>query len=301
MTAPQGGTPADRFSTWVSSLEARHLADLTPTVVARALRALSSAYVERRDRLSHGAALDGAGKRAAFALFYGPLHFLTTRYIVRALGRSEPAPDVITDLGCGTGVAGAAWALEAGSRPRVTGIDRHPWAVDEARWTYRVLGLDGNAHRGDVTRQLPSSQNHRGSAGTPPAGGRQPRTRFPEVTDPDPKRLTPRSRTTGYVLAYTVNELDDAGRAALLRHLLEAVERGGRVLIIEPIGRTVGPWWHTWRAAFELAGGRADEWRFDAELPPLVARFDRASGLDHRQLTARSLYLSPRRTSLTAS
>jgi hypothetical protein len=267
MMAPQGGTPAHRFSTWVSNLETRHLADLTPAEVARALRALSSAYVERRDRLSHGAALDGAGKRAAFALFYGPLHFLTTRHIVLALGLVDPAPGVIMDLGCGTGSAGAAWALEAGSRPRVTGVDRHPWAVDEARWTYRVLGLDGDARRGDLLRMIWPRRNPRSSA--------------------------------GLVAAYTVNELDDAGRAALLPNLLEAAERGGCILIIEPIGRTVGPWWHTWRAAFELAGGRADEWRFSAELPPLVVRFDRASGLDHRELTARSLCLLPRVTALT--
>ena len=49
------------------------------------LRALSSTYVERRGRLGDGAALSGAGKRAAFALFYGPLHYLLIREIVRAL------------------------------------------------------------------------------------------------------------------------------------------------------------------------------------------------------------------------
>jgi hypothetical protein len=38
-------------------------------------------------------------------------------------------------------------------------------------------------------------------------------------------------------------------------------------------------------------GGRADEWRFRAELPPIVAKLDRAAGLDHRELTARSLWI----------
>jgi hypothetical protein len=278
----------------VSTLEVRHLADLTPAEVARALRALSSAYVERRDRISHGAALNGAGKRAAFALFYGPLHFLTTRHIVRALDLATPAPALIMDLGCGTGVAGAAWAMEAGSRPRVTGIDRHPWAVDEARWTYRVLGLDGDAHRGDVVRTPLPGRNNRCAAGGSAAVGGRPRAPAPVVGDRAHQAPASASKAMACMLAYTVNELDDVGRAALLPNLLGAVERGGRVLIIEPIGRTVGPWWRTWRAAFEQAGGRADEWRFNAELPPLVARFDRASGLDHRELTARSLYLPPR-------
>src|SRR6267143_3876351 len=75
----------DRFDVWLLRLEARHLADLTFSEVSRALRALSSTYVERRGRLVEGAALSGAGKRAAFALFYGPIHFLLVREIVRAL------------------------------------------------------------------------------------------------------------------------------------------------------------------------------------------------------------------------
>jgi hypothetical protein len=35
-----------------------------------------------------------------------------------------------------------------------------------------------------------------------------------------------------------------------------------------------------------------DEWRFPAGLPPRLALLDRAAGLDHRELTARSSYLS---------
>jgi hypothetical protein len=52
----------------MADLEARHLADLEFREVSKALRALSSTYVERRDRLAAGAALGTAGKRAAFAL-----------------------------------------------------------------------------------------------------------------------------------------------------------------------------------------------------------------------------------------
>ena len=76
----------DRFAAHYADLEARHLAELTFAEVRRALQALSSLYVERRERLAEGAAFDGAGKRAAFALYYGPMHFLLVREIVRALG-----------------------------------------------------------------------------------------------------------------------------------------------------------------------------------------------------------------------
>jgi hypothetical protein len=118
----------DIFADWLRALEARHLADLRVPEVTRALRALSSAYVERRHKVERGATLDTAGKRAAFALFYAPLHFLTTTLVVRAIGADALPLRGIVDLGCGTGAAGAAWALATGARA-VLGIDRHSWAA----------------------------------------------------------------------------------------------------------------------------------------------------------------------------
>jgi len=41
-------------------------------------------------------------------------------------------------------------------------------------------------------------------------------------------------------------------------------------------------------------GGGKDEWRFPIELPGITGRLGRAAGLDHRELTARSLYLGIR-------
>ena len=82
----------DRFAAHYEALEARHLSELTFAEVRRALQALSSLYVERRGRMAEGAALDGAGKRAAFALYYGSMHFLLVREIVRALGPAVPRP-----------------------------------------------------------------------------------------------------------------------------------------------------------------------------------------------------------------
>src|SRR4051812_15570756 len=117
------------------------MADLRFSEVTRALRALSSTYVERRESaLADHKALDGAGKRAAFALYYGPLHFLLIQHIVRELGASF-APGVVIDLGCGTGVAGAAIAAQDPGVLRVLGVDTHPWTLDEARFTYQSFGL----------------------------------------------------------------------------------------------------------------------------------------------------------------
>jgi hypothetical protein len=247
----------DRVTDWLTALEERHLAVLTPSEVARALRALSSCYVERRAKL--GQALDTAGKRAAFALFYAPLHFLTTREVVRALGKDadDTAENItrILDLGCGTGAAGAAWALDA-DRCTVNGVDRNRWAVTEANWTYRALELTGHAAHGDVEKS-----SIRGKSGH------------------------------AVLAAYTVNELPDAARDALLPRLVDAHERGSRILIIEPIARRMAGWWDHWERAFKSAGGRADEWRFGTPLPARQRQLGRAAGLDPRELTARSLWL----------
>jgi len=245
----------DRVTAWLDALDRRHLADLTPPEVARALRALSSTYVERRDRLQRGGALDTAGKRAAFALFYAPLHFLVTQAIVAALPASSRPPREVLDVGCGTGSAGAAWALHAGSAT-IRGVDRHPWAVAEATWTYRQLGLSGRAVQRDAGRT--------------------------------PLRAGP---GTAVLVAYAANELADDGRASLLEALTGAHKDGAAVLIVEPIARRATPWWPHWEAGFATAGGRADEWRFPAALPARQQSLARAAGLDPRELTARTLYL----------
>ena len=241
----------DRFVSWLVALEQRHLADLTLPEVGRALRALSSCYVERRSRLAEGAALEGTGKRAAFALFYAPLHFLIARHVVAAVELAAAAH--ICDLGCGTGSAGAAWALSAGAS-RVTGWDRHPWAVAEANWTYRQLAVKGRAIRQDLTR---APLDVRAGAGV--------------------------------ILSYALNELPDQARDGMLVRLLDAHRQGAAVVVIEPIARRMAPWWKAWQAAFEAAGGRSDEWRFPSALPPLQRQLAKSAGLNPQELTARTL------------
>ena len=250
-----------RVEGWLAKLEQRHLADLTLSETARALRALSSCYVERRSKLASGEALGSRGKRAAFALFYGPLHYFVTRAIVRELPSALDGLEHIIDLGCGTGAAGAAWAIEACAR-RVTGYDRNPWAVAEANLTYRSFG------GGHSTLSVPLAMQR-------------------DLT----RVVTRGGRETGILAAYAVNELTVEARALVLTELLTAHARGARVLVVEPIAKRALPWWTTWQSAFEHAGGREDEWRFPADLPQTQQSLARAAGLNPRELTARSLWL----------
>jgi hypothetical protein len=171
--------------------------------------------------------------------------------VVRAVGAAAPPPARILDLGCGTGVAGAAWALESDGRPLIEGVDQNGWAVEEARWTLAQLGLRGRARRGDLGRAAQA------------LGG------------------------TAVVMAFTANELAAEARARLWPQLQGAA----RLLVVEPLARRVAPWWEGWRKSVLEAGGREDEWRFPAELPEHVAKLGRAAGLDPRELSGRSLYL----------
>jgi hypothetical protein len=248
------------FDTWLRDLEGRHLADLRFAEVSRALRALSSTYVERRRAIQDGAALSGAGKRAAFALFYGPLHYLTISEVVRRLDAGPVGHGTtIVDLGCGTGASGAAWAGGTAGSAAVLAIDRHPWALSEAARTYRHFNVPVRSRQADFT-----------SAGWP-------------------------GTRAAFLAAFAVNEVPGPARDRLLGRLIERAGRGDAVLIVEPLARSAAPWWREWEKAFAVAGGRADEWRFRADLPDVVSRLDRAAGLNHRELTARTLWVPAQR------
>jgi hypothetical protein len=253
MSLPETGPP--ELERWLRSLEERHLSDLRFPEVTRALRALSSGYVERRQTLSIRNPFDGAGKRAAYALYYGPLHFLTVRAILHRLPDGLSPVTHLADWGCGTGAAGAAWATAIAPQARVSAIDAHPWAIREAAATLHTFGLQADVRRGDVARTpLPASAN-------------------------------------AVVAGWVMNEVSTETRDAVLRRWLDLAARGTRVLIVEPIARRVSPWWPQWAARFEAAGGRADQWRFPVQLPEIVRRLDDASGMRHDELTARSLWL----------
>lgn len=254
VAAAVAGNPQDAFANWFEALERRHLENLRFSEVRRAVQALSSLYVERRERLETNSPFSGAGKRAAFAMYFGPLHFLLIQQIVRSLEARIPEGAAIVDLGCGTGVAGAAWALEMTPLPKVIGIDRNSWALQEAKWTYHQLGIRGNARNADVnTARIPAN--------------------------------------TGVIAAFTINELEPASRERFCSEFIRIAKSGSPVLIVEPIAKRVAAWWDDWAERWLKIGGRADEWRFRVTLPERLALMDRAAGLDHRELTGKSLWL----------
>jgi hypothetical protein len=183
-------TLSDLLTAWNTLADARYLAELRPAEVARALRALSSAYVERRHAVASG--LESAGKRAAFALYYAPLHMTATAHVVRALDAAVPPP-----------------------------------------------------RSGDAI-----------------------------------------------VAAYLLNELAPDVRRHLEDRLLDAASRGARVLVLEPIARAITPWWNESAARVVAAGGRADEWELETELPSSTALLGKAAGLNSRELKVRTLYLA---------
>jgi hypothetical protein len=243
----------DTFQRWLDALEERHMRALSFQEVRRSVQALSSLYVERRSGIGRGAALDGAGKRAAFATYFAPLHFLVVREIVKALGAAQRAPRAVLDLGCGTGAAGAAWALESDPHARVIGVDRNHWAVQEARWTYSAFGLSASVQVADInTLKLPAG--------------------------------------AAVVAAFCMNELPEEARTRWRLQFLQAAERHTPILVVEPIAGRLSPWWDQWAREWSQSGGRQDEWHFQVSLPERLALMDKAAGLDHRKLTARSLW-----------
>ncbi len=189
-------------------------------------------------------------------MFFGPIHFLLTREITRALGVRVPSGYGLLDLGCGTGVAGAVWAMESNLSSNVELVDHNAWALAEAKWTLEHFGIRAATKSADI-RTLPAPNGQ------------------------------------AVVAAFTMNELDDASRSRFRRDFLSIARSGGAVLVIEPISRAATPWWEEWAREWKIAGGRSDQWRFRVDLPERLALMDRAAGLDHRELTGRSLWLPP--------
>lgn len=242
---------SDRF---LEALCDRHLKDLKFGEVTRALRALSAGYVEKREEGGLARALDGRGKRAAFALYYGGTHFLAARALVREYGLGFPAGrTTILDLGCGTGVCGAAWALESSGSPRVIGADRSSFALHEARWTWQMLRVKGETSR-SITETLES------------------------VPRPD-----------GIVMGWTLNELDGSKRDLIGSKIAPWVARGTRLLVIEPVSKRVTPWWDGWAAHLPAGRFTVAERRLRLELPPKLALLARSAGLGTAETVVRVL------------
>ncbi|MBT6434742.1 MAG: methyltransferase domain-containing protein [Deltaproteobacteria bacterium] len=244
------------FNRWFEKLVERQERNLTFQEIRKALQALSSVYVQRRDKLKKGAALDTAGKRAAFAVFYGPLHYLFMQAVLQELDSNPGSIKNIVDLGCGTGVGSAAWSLLGGGKATVEGIDLNKWATDECRMTYHAFGLKGQTRTGNLM-----------GAKLPGAGG-------------------------AVVAAYAINELSDGAREEMLTKLLKAGSNGAKILIVEPIATTPVPWWQGWAEAFEAQGGKSQTWKIPVDLPDHLKLLDKASRMNHQVLKGRTLWLN---------
>jgi len=252
---------ADVFERWVEASFERWLGELTWSEIARALGALSNDYVRRRHRVEAGDILAGRGKRAAFALYYAPRHYVLLRALLRELDAGPHAAGTVVDLGCGLGVAGAAWAAHRGGQGTVVGADVNNWALGEARTAARALALDARFVHSPVER-----------------------LRWP---------TTP----AAIVAAFTVNELAASARSALRTELLARHTRGSAVLIVEPLAQRSVPWWPEWGKAFVAAGGRVVEFRLPAAevlalTPKRVVDLGRSAHLDPSELGARALWLA---------
>lgn len=245
----------DAFDAWLADAVARHTAALDFREVRKGAQALSWLYVERRGEVDLAArSVDGRGKRAALATYYAPLHFLTAHHAMGRIGNARfGATRRLIDVGCGTGASGSAVATALGCSD-VTGIDRSGFALSESRLTYAAFGLLGRTRRGRV---------------------------------PD---LLPRAETGDlWLFGWSVNEMDERTRDALLERIVRAIGFGTRILIFEPLAGSISPWWPAWRAALKPLGVADFECKAPVALPEWIARLDAASGLDHRVLGARAL------------
>jgi SAM-dependent methyltransferase len=243
---------------WLAATLARFAPPLTFTELRKGVRALSSLYVERRGEGGAGSRVfDGAAKRAAFAVYFAPLHLLTVERALAEIGSAWlQGVERVLDLGCGTGAAGAAAARAVPGRPpRVLASDRSPFALAEARHTYAAFGLEARLRRDALPRALAAAR-----------------------------------RGDLIVLGWVVNECAPAAREATRLALAHAVAGGARLLLLEPLAGAAAPWWPEWSAAFAALGVRAAEIHAEALLPEFLSRMDRASGLRHDVLGARLLF-----------
>lgn len=244
-------TPDASLDVLLGALRTRHLANLTRQEFTRAVRALSVRYVEQRGRIRERSPLDTAGKRAAFGLYYAGLHLVTVDRVVAALGADGRVLTRLVDLGCGTGVCGAAWALRLPApRPTLEGIDQNGWALDEGRWLWRTAGLAGRTRRGDAVKAVGDLAGRTGALSG-----------------------------TALLAGWSVNELDAEARDRLQTGVRAAVARGAALLVLEPLARGITPWWDGWTAAFAPEGVTAHEFRFDDAVPPVLADLAASAGL----------------------
>ena len=148
----------------------------------------------------------------------------------------------------------AALALACGAT-RMLALDRSAWALGEARRSFAALGVAGRTRR----VELP--------AGVPPA------------------------RPGDLLCAgWTLNECRPELRARIVAQLTRALDKGARVIVLEPLARGAAPWWDDLAAELAPRGFSSELHKYSIERPDWIERLDRAAGLDHREVGARVLW-----------
>lgn len=241
------------FQEWLNANEAFYGQNLTFPEIRRALQALSTRYVQKRDKV-HGHDKMGLGHQAAFCLFYGALHGLI---VAETLGKLTPVLQLpsgakILDLGCGNGICGAVWARLTPNPGPVHGIERQKWAVTATRQTYRQMGLKGLATTGCFLK-----------------------SKWPKAD--------------AILAAWALNELNTSEREKVRSRMLLHQNQGGYLFVLEPISRAISPWWEKWGQPLLDQGANRGELKLNLSLPPLLAKLDKAAGMNHRQVKVRYL------------
>lgn len=246
---------ATTFDHWLASVVGRYVPPLTYAELRKGVQALSMLYVERRDEGNVAArAIDGQGKRGAFATYYAALHFITVHHALEMMGGTDTVgtPRRIIDLGCGTGVVGAALATALPGSPAVLGVDRSGWALEEAERTWAAFGVSGRA----VRAELPDG--------------------VPQIGEGDM-----------IALGWSLSEWDDVTRAKFLRRLFKYLRKGVSLFIAEPLSTQVAPWWDEWAEQLASFGVSQELCKIAIVRPQWIQDMDKASRLDHQVVGAR--------------
>ena len=94
----------DRVEAWIEAEWSEYAGQLTPSDLRRGIQGLSGLYVHDRSKGQISArAGAGAARRAAFSVYFAPLHFLTVWWGLASTGWPDTAGRTILDLGADDG------------------------------------------------------------------------------------------------------------------------------------------------------------------------------------------------------
>lgn len=245
----------ETLDAWIASIVAR--SGLSTTDVRKGVRSLSSRYVERRGPPTRGGAADASAARlVAFASYYGTLHLLTAHAVMASRGKPFGAGVArILDLGAGSGGAGIGVALALEAAAGIEAMDRSSKSLAIAREGFGLFGLRGRTRRGSLPSALPRA-----------------------------------GEGDLIVAGWVLNECSDDDRSASVGRLRESVQRGARLLVLEPLSGRVVPWWSGVAQELSAAGIADGMEKWEIPRPDWIETLDRASGLDHREIGARFLW-----------